>query len=92
MALNSAQLSVNQNTIVRFLVYPNPVSNELFISFPTNFSEAKICLYNTLGQIILEKDIQNTNTSLSLQNINLGIYFYKIKSNSFTQTGKIIKN
>ncbi|NBU81263.1 MAG: T9SS C-terminal target domain-containing protein, partial [Flavobacteriaceae bacterium] len=28
----------------------------------------------------------------SLQNINSGIYFYTIKSNSFTQTGKIIKN
>jgi len=92
LALNSAQLSVNQNAIGRFLVYPNPVSDELFISFPPNFSEAKICLYNTLGQIIFEKSIQNTNTLLSLQNINSGIYFYKIKSNSFTQTGKIIKN
>ena len=92
LALNSAQLSVNHNTIGRFLVYPNPVSNELFISFPPYFSEAKICLYNTLGQIVFEKRIQNTNTLLSLQNINSGIYFYKIKSNSFTQTGKIIKN
>ncbi len=92
LALNSAQLSVNQNEIGRFLVYPNPVSDELFISFPPNFSEAKICLHNTLGQIIFEKSIQNTNTLLSLQNINSGIYFYKIKSNSFTQTGKIIKN
>jgi len=92
LALNSAQLSVNHNTIDRFLVYPNPVSDELFILFPPYFSEAKICLYNTLGQIIFEKSIQNTNTLLSLQNINSGIYFYKIKSNSFTQTGKIIKN
>jgi hypothetical protein len=92
LALNSAQLSVNHNTIGRFLVYPNPVSDELFILFPPYFSEAKICLYNTLGQIVFEKRIQNTNTLLSLQNINSGIYFYKIKSNSFTQTGKIIKN
>ena len=90
-ALNIAQLSVNQNEIGRFLVYPNPVSDELFISFPPNFSEAKISIYNALGQIILEKNIQNTNTLLSLQNINSGIYFYKIKSNSFAQTGKIIK-
>lgn len=92
LAINSAQLSLNQNAIGRFLVYPNPVSNELFISFPPNFSEAKICLYNTLGQFIFEKSIQNTSALLSLQNINSGIYFYTIKSNSFTQTGKIIKN
>ncbi|NBU81599.1 MAG: peptidase S8, partial [Flavobacteriaceae bacterium] len=70
LAINSAQLSLNQNAIGRFLVYPNPVSDELFISFPPNFSEAKICLYNTLGQIIFEKSIQNTSALLSLQNIS----------------------
>ncbi|WP_293889945.1 S8 family serine peptidase [Flavobacterium sp.] len=91
-ALNSAQLSVNQNSVGRFLVYPNPVSDELFISFPPFFSEAKIRFYNTLGQIIFEKAIQNSDTSFSMENINSGIYFYKIKSNSFVQTGKIIKN
>lgn len=91
-ALNSAQLSVNQNSVGRFLVYPNPVSDKLFISFPATFSEAKISLYNVLGQIIFEKTIQNSETSILLDNINSGIYFYKIKSNSFVQSGKIIKN
>ena len=91
LALNSA-LSVNQNSADRFLVYPNPVSDELFISFPATFSEAKISFYNGLGQIIFEKSIQNTDASLSLENINSGIYFFKINSNSFVQTGKIIKN
>lgn len=92
LALNSAQLSVNQNGIGRFLVYPNPVSDKLFVSFPPTFSEAKISFYNALGQIVFEKSIQDTETSISMVNINSGIYFYKIKCNSFVQTGKIIKN
>jgi hypothetical protein len=91
LALNRA-LSINQNSAGRFLVYPNPVSDDLFISFPATFSEAKISFYNGLGQIIFEKSIQNTDASLSLENINPGIYFYKINNNSFVQTGKIIKN
>ena len=92
LALNNAQLLVNQTSVGRFLVYPNPVSDKLFISFPASFSEAKISFYNTLGQIIFEKIIQNTGALISMENINSGIYFYKIKSNSFVQTGKIIKN
>ena len=92
LALNNAQLLVNQTSVGRFLVYPNPVSDKLFISFPASFSEAKISFYNALGQIIFEKIIQNTGVLISMENINSGIYFYKIKSNSFVQTGKIIKN
>lgn len=92
LALNAAQLSVNDLTKGRFLVYPNPVSDELFISFPASFSEAKISLYNTLGQIVFERSIQNSDTLLSIETINSGIYLYKIKSNSFVQTGKIVKN
>ena len=45
-----------------------------------------------IDQIVFEKSIQNTETSISMVNINSGIYFYKIKCNSFVQTGKIIKN
>ena len=92
LALTNAQLSVNQNATDKFIVYPNPFASELFISFPPNFSESIISFYNALGQIIFEKSIQKTNATISMGNINPGIYFYKIKSNSFIQTGKIIKN
>lgn len=91
-AFNSAQLSLNQNSNGRFLIYPNPTHENLFVSFPNDFQEADIIFYNTLGQIVFEKNIQKTKGTLSLENINPGIYFYKIKSNSFMQTGKIIKN
>jgi hypothetical protein len=91
LALTNA-LSVNQNSTGRFLVYPNPVSEELFISFPIAYNEAKISFYNALGQIVFEKSIQKTDASLSLESINSGVYYYKINSNSFVQTGKIIKN
>ncbi|MDN3676539.1 S8 family serine peptidase [Flavobacterium paronense] len=91
-ALNSVQLSINDSTKGRFLVYPNPVSDKLFISFPTAFIEANISFYNVMGQIVFQKTIQNTDTTLSMTNLNSGIYFYKIYSNSFVQTGKIIRN
>ena len=92
LALNNAQLSVNESTAGKFLIYPNPTNDTLIVSFPNGFDEAKVSFYNTFGQIILEKNIQNSNSSLSLGALQSGIYFYKIKTNSFTQSGKIIKN
>jgi hypothetical protein len=40
----------------------------------------------------LEKTISNELPSVSLKALNNGIYFYKLESNSYSKTGKIIKN
>jgi serine protease AprX len=89
LALN---LSVSVNEKAKFLIYPNPVENNLFVSFPNGIEQTKLSLYTTLGQNVFEKLIQNSEESVSLEALNSGIYFYKIQSNSFVQTGKIIKN
>lgn len=91
LALTNA-LSVTDNTRGRFLVYPNPAHNNLYVSFPNGFEEAKLTLFNALGQNVNVRTIANSETSISLDNLNSGIYFYKIESGSFVQSGKIIKN
>jgi len=92
LALNTANLSVGENSKPKFLVYPNPVSNNLFVSFPNGTEEAKLIFYNALGQNVFEKTVYSSEESISLETLNPGIYFYKIESASFAQTGKIIKN
>jgi serine protease AprX len=92
LALNMALLSVEDNSAGRFLVYPNPVHDTLFISFPNGFQQAKLTFYNALGQSVFEKSITDSEASVSLEHLNSGIYFYKIENNSFVQSGKIIKN
>jgi len=39
----------------------------------------------------LEKNIDNQLLTISLKSLNSGIYFYKIESNAFSKSGKIIK-
>ena len=91
-ALLAVQLSIGDNSKAKFLVYPNPAKNNLFIYFPNEYQDAKLTLYTTLGQNVFEKSITKTEASISLDNLNSGIYYYKIESNSFIQSGKIIKN
>jgi len=90
LALNTA-LTVNNTSKAQFLVYPNPVHDKLFVSFPNNLVQANVSLYNALGQLVLEKNVEYSNAAISLEALNSGIYFYKIKSNSLVQSGKIIK-
>ncbi|MGL2967226.1 S8 family serine peptidase [Flavobacterium sp. XGLA_31] len=91
LALNTA-LSVNDISKSRFLVYPNPAQDFLTFSFPNDLDEVQVSFYNDLGQIVLEQSVQKTNQMVSLEQLSSGIYLYKIKSQSFVQTGKIIKN
>lgn len=90
LALNTA-LSINQNKTNSFVIFPNPTSNTVSISFPNNYTNATVYFYNTLGQILIEKTISTSFSNVSLEALNSGVYFYKIESNSFTQSGKIIK-
>jgi hypothetical protein len=85
-------LHIDSNAKQNFVVSPNPANHYLTISFPDNFSNAKLLLFNSLGQLVLENDSMETNATISLENLNLGMYFYKIESGSYTQTGKIIRN
>jgi serine protease AprX len=91
LALANA-LSVTENSSAKFLLYPNPAHESVYVSFPNEMQHATVVLYNSLGQNILEKSITVSDASISVADLNSGIYFYKIQSDSFTQSGKIIKN
>ncbi|WP_290835050.1 T9SS type A sorting domain-containing protein, partial [Flavobacterium sp.] len=92
MALNMALLDVNELNLNKFKFFPNPTTGFISVSIPNDGSNSKITIYNSLGQTIIEKNINQSNATLSLENLNSGVYFYKIASANATQTGKIIKN
>jgi hypothetical protein len=83
---------VAENTKNDFVLYPNPVNETVTIKNNEQFTNAVFVLYNNLGQVVVTQKIENFYQNVSLEHINSGIYFYKIMSATFTQTGKIIKN
>lgn len=90
LALNTA-LTVKQFSNEKFVVYPNPIQNQMNISFPSQFEEANITFYNIIGQKVFSQEISLQNHSIVLDDLNLGMYLYKITSNAYSQTGKILK-
>ncbi|MEN8886366.1 MAG: T9SS type A sorting domain-containing protein, partial [Winogradskyella sp.] len=84
----NTNLSVNDEVKNLFSVYPNPTSNLITIS--TNKTIDRLELYNTLGQLVLEK---NGNTrALQIEALQTGIYSLKIYSENAVVTKRVIKN
>ena len=91
VALNNGTLSLNEFNGANFTLFPNPTADFLTVSFPTSFDKGKVIIYSFSGQKIFESKLSRQSNSISLQSLNSGIYIYKIESNSFSKTGKIIK-
>ncbi|MCF8381560.1 MAG: T9SS type A sorting domain-containing protein [Bacteroidales bacterium] len=77
-AVSSVQVpSYNANGI---MVYPNPVTNELNVTFST--PNAKVTIYNSLGRIIEEVMAEGTKVTFNVSHYDNGLYFVKINNSS----------
>ena len=65
-------------------VYPNPANDELHIMMPSTFQLEKIEIYNTLGQLVAEKN----TVDFSVSELAAGLHVLKIA----TSEGVIHKN
>ncbi|MCF8380069.1 MAG: CotH kinase family protein [Bacteroidales bacterium] len=76
-------------------VFPNPFRDEFNVELITNnFVTARMFVYNSVGNLILETDINSEQTNqVSLQGMPAGFYFYKLTSGQkLIGSGKLIKN
>lgn len=67
-------------------VYPNPVKDFLHIDFK-NQQKFTFYLYNSTGHLVLFTN----NSKINFQNLNPGIYYYRIEINDRTLFGKLLK-
>ena len=84
-------LSVTDFSKSDFVVYPNPTNDFISVTLANNSDSKTIAIYNVLGQKVLENTISTQSPTISLKSLNNGIYFYKLESNDFSKSGKIIK-
>jgi len=80
-------------------VFPNPFTSDLNIQLVTGDQDSKVTIsvVNYLGQSVQIETLDvakssNINHHLNLSNLNKGIYFLTIESNSSKETIKVINN
>jgi len=92
--LNSIATSVttiSSDDIIK--VYPNPVSNTIFIEPGKSPIEQEFSLYDLTGKLLIAKKTNgNSINQIDVSSIDVGVYFLKISDtgNTETQTRKIV--
>lgn len=85
-------LEIQQEETQLFSVYPNPVSDRLFLNFPNTVTGSiSLKVYNILGSLVLEKNISASDNSIVVSSLHNGVYIVGVKFENQSQTFKIIK-
>ncbi|MFB6320705.1 T9SS type A sorting domain-containing protein [Saccharicrinis sp. FJH54] len=72
-------------------IYPNPASDMITIKLPDYDNTRLFELFDVNGKNVIQVELSNQNTDIDLNNLNHGIYFYRILNNrSVYKTDKLI--
>src|SRR5690606_6989315 len=86
----SLYLGLDELDMASLKIYPNPTYDFINISYKEMIDSVEI--YNMLGQRVLYKNIEDTDTKIDLQSLSSGTYMVKITVGKVDQLVKIIKN
>jgi hypothetical protein len=84
----SADSNSFENTIKLF---PNPASDVLNIENATNSNVASVSIYSISGALVKEINSENSIQSISVSELQTGLYFVKVKVNDEVKNFKFIK-
>jgi hypothetical protein len=74
-----------------FRVYPNPVTNNLTIEISSHsFEKNYLSIYNPVGEKIYKQKIVSEKTKIDLTDLQNGIYFVQVNSDSKILSRKIL--
>lgn len=79
-------LSVENNVIEGFAMYPNPTKNQLFIHTANNLSK-NVQIFDMLGKQLLNEKVDGTSLEINLQ---AGIYIIKVEEAGKIATQKLV--
>lgn len=85
----NTNLSNESNDFTEISLYPNPVSNKLFIDAAVQIDQIE--LYDLRGRMIMQSTENQREVELNLETLDTGMYFVQITSGEKIATHKIIK-
>ena len=89
-AYDSSTLSTDEVESNELEVYPNPIKNEVNISYSNIIDE--VVIYDIRGKEVLKNKVNNNYINLNTNSLESGLYIIKVKSEDNVHTYKIVKN
>ena len=76
---------------VNFAIYPNPVNDRFFVSFPVSSELAQFKIYDITGNLLMSGEVTSAENSVTISSLAAGIYIATIESDGAANSFKIIK-
>jgi hypothetical protein len=87
--VESLALSAPSFDTANFRAYPNPVKNILNLSYTQEMSD--VAVFNLLGQQVLSKKVNATESQIDMSNLPQGTYLVKVTVDNQVKTIKVMK-
>jgi len=84
-------LSVDDNELVSFKVYPNPTQDNWIVK-SENQKISSIQVYDILGKQVLSLSPNDTEATINGSSLKSGLYFAQIETDNSLQSIKLVKN
>ena len=89
-------LSVDQNSLANFAVYPNPTQGNFTVQFNSDSSQpVQVDLYDLRGRSVYHANFENTGffaQNIQLTAVQAGVYVLKVKDGTKQVTRKLVIN
>lgn len=73
-------------------LYPNPVANELTVSFPQEVKDALITVSDMAGRKVYSTTTSGISTSINVRSLPSGSYILKAQAGNHIYSGKFVRN
>ena len=83
-------VSIEENTKANVSVYPNPAKDYIKLAISGQLSVVRI--YNCIGTIVEEMEIDSEDVEIDISEYNSGIYFININGENGNVIKKFVKN
>ena len=89
----SSDLSIDDNDLVHFSIYPNPTNGTTTLSVSSELgANSSIVITNQVGQTIKTQSFLNNESTIDLTQYAKGVYFITVYADGLSTTKRIIKN
>ena len=82
-------INVAETEDVNVMIYPNPAKDVVKVT-TVNGQQSTVKVYNTLGMLVEEIEINSNETEINVSDYNPGVYFFNIQTENGNVTKKIV--
>ena len=87
----SSGLLDQQDGLPRISTYPNPFQNELVVELQDLEGSAQLKLFNLVGNIQLQQQVEAGSVRLDVSDLPSGTYYLRIETGSQTLVRRVVK-